>query len=310
MTRSRTGVVPPWILAVGGMFSVQLSTALAVSLIASVGSAGAAWLRLSAGALIVLLLARPPLRSIRRGDVPALLGLGLASGLMSVAFLAAVARIPLGTAIAVEFLGPLTVAAVRSHRRQALAWPALALIGIVLLTEPWTGAIDPVGIGFAVLAGVGWGSYILLTQHVGDRFTGITGLSITLPVAAVSAAVVGVPQVAGNLTPLIVLAALGLGLLHPVITFALEMLALKRMTANAFGTLMAVEPAIGTLLGLLVLHQQPTLIQLIGIALVVGAGAAAQRAGDRTAAGVPPVNEAIPPHDQEIPGSAALKFDE
>jgi inner membrane transporter RhtA len=165
------------------MFSIQLSSALAVPLIASVGAAGTAWLRLTAGAIILLIVARPPLRSIRRRDLPALLGLGIASGLMSIAFLAAIDRIPLGTAVAVEFLGPLTVAALRSHSRRALAWPALALIGVVVLTEPWTGAIDPVGVGFALLAGIGWGSYILLTQRVGDRFSGITGLSITVPVA-------------------------------------------------------------------------------------------------------------------------------
>jgi inner membrane transporter RhtA len=162
-TTSRAGA-PAWALATAAMFSIQLSSALAVPLIASVGAAGTAWLRLTAGALILLIVARPPLRSIRRPDLPALLGLGVASGLMSIAFLAAIDRIPLGTAVAVAFLGPLTVAALRSHNRRALAWPALALLGVVVLTEPWTGAIDPVGVAFALLAGIGWGSYILLTQ--------------------------------------------------------------------------------------------------------------------------------------------------
>ena len=120
-----------------------------VGLIAEVGAAGTAWLRLTAGALIFLALARPPLRSIRRHDVPALLGLGVASGLMGVMFLAAIERIPLGTCVAIEFLGPLTVAAVRSHNKRALIWPALALLGVVLLTEPWHGTIDPAGVGFA-----------------------------------------------------------------------------------------------------------------------------------------------------------------
>lgn len=101
-------------LAVTAMLSVQLSSALSVDLIASVGSAGTAWLRLTFGAVIFLALARPPLRSIRRHDLPALVGLGVATGVMSVAFLAALARIPLGTAVAIEFLGPLTVAAIRA----------------------------------------------------------------------------------------------------------------------------------------------------------------------------------------------------
>ncbi|MFC4903890.1 EamA family transporter [Kocuria oceani] len=276
-----TTAVPPWGLAVAAMLSIQLGSALSVDLIGTVGPAGTAWLRLSAGALIFLLLARPPLRSVRRSDVPALLGLGLTTGVMTTGFLAAIERIPLGTAVAIEFLGPLTVAAVRSHSLRALAWPALALSGVVLLTEPWHGRIDLAGIGFAGLAAVGWGFYILLTQRIGDRFTGIGALSMTVPVAAVTAAVLGVPQAAGHLTPGVLAAAAGLALLLPVLPFALEMLALRRMTPTAFGTLMAVEPAFGVLLGLLVLHQHPSRVQTAGILLVVLAGAAAQRGGRR-----------------------------
>jgi inner membrane transporter RhtA len=266
------------------MLSVQLGSALSVDVISTVGPAGTAWLRLSMGALIFLALARPPLRSVRRDDVPALLGLGAATGLVSIAFLAAIERIPLGTAVAVEFLGPLTVAAVRSRSRRALAWPALALVGVTLLTEPWRGHIDPLGVGFAVLAAMGWGVYILLTQRIGDRFTGITGLSMTVPIAAATAAILGVPQASGHLTPGVLAAAAGLALLLPVLPYALELLALRHMTPAAFGTLMALEPAIGVLLGLIVLHQTPSIIQLVGILLVVLAGAAAQRGGPRAGA--------------------------
>ena len=282
--RGRSAVPAPWALAVGAMLSVQLGSALSVGLIEEVGPAGTAWLRLTAGALLFLALARPPLRSIRRADLPALLGLGVATGLMTLSFLAALERIPLGTAVAIEFLGPLTVAAVRSHRARALAWPALALVGVVLLTEPWHGEVDPLGVGFAAFGAVGWGTYILLTQRVGDRFTGIRSLSLTIPIAAVVAAVVGVPQAAGSLTWGIVAAALGLAVLLPVLPFALEMLALRHLTPTAFGTLMALEPAFGVVRGLLVLHQTPTLPQVAGIVLVVFAGAAAQRGGRRRAA--------------------------
>lgn len=275
--------LPPWGLAVAAMLSVQLGSALSVDLISSVGAAGTAWLRLGMGALIFLALVRPSPRAIPRHDVPALLGLGIATGLMTTVFLAAIERIPLGTAVAIEFLGPLTVAAVRSHNRRALAWPAMALVGVVLLTEPWQGDINPAGVGFAVLSGIGWGSYIMLTQRVGDRFSGIESLSITIPIAAATAAVVGVPQAAGNITPGILAAAFGLALLLPVLPFALEMLALRQMTPTAFGTLMALEPAIGVLLGLIVLRQQPSIVQLAGILLVVLAGAAAQQDGRRRA---------------------------
>lgn len=284
--------VPPWALAVAAMLSVQLGSALSVQLVRSVGPAGTAWLRLSIGALIFLALARPPLRAVRRSDVLTLLGLGVTTGLVTAVFLAAIARIPLGTAVAIEFLGPLTVAAVRSHSRRVLVWPVVALLGVVLLTQPWhSDTADPVGVGFAVVAGIGWAAYILLTQRVGDRFAGIAGLSITVPIAAVTAAVIGVPQAAGELTLGTVAAAAGLALLLPVLPYALELLALRQMTPTAFGTLMALEPAMGVLLGLAVLHQKPSLMQLAGIVLVVLAGAAAQRGGRRAP---PRIGEPVP----------------
>jgi len=286
--------VPPWALAVTAMLSVQLAAALSVDLIDTVGPAGTAWLRLSFGALVFLALARPPVRRVRRRDVPVLLGLGIATGLVTTCFLAAIERIPLGTAVAIEFLGPLTVAAVGSHRARALSWPALALLGVVLLTEPWLGHISLAGVGYAGLAAIGWATYILLTQKVGDRFSGLTGLSITVPIAAATAAVAGIPQAAGHLTLGVVATAAGLAILLPVLPFALELLALRRLTQHAFGTLMALEPAFGVLLGMLVLSQQPSATQLAGILLVVLAGAAAQRAGRRH----PPSGEPSGPHSE------------
>lgn len=277
----RAAAVPPWGLAVSAMLSVQLGSALSVHLISTVGPAGTAWLRLSAGALIFLALARPPLRSIRRHDVPAIVGLGVTTGLQTIVFLAAIDRIPLGTAVAVEFLGPLTIAAVRSHSRRALIWPAMALAGVVVLTQPWHGGIDPAGLGFAALAAAGWATYILLTQRLGDRFAGTGALSLTIPIAAATAALLGIPQAAGHLTLGILPVAAGLALLLPVLPYAFELLALRQMTPAAFGTLMALEPAIGVVLGLLVLHQTPSITQLAGILLVVLAGAAAQRGGRR-----------------------------
>jgi inner membrane transporter RhtA len=276
-----TARVPAWGLTVAAMLSVQLGAALSVGLISTVGSAGTAWLRLSMGALIFLALARPPLRAVRLADVPAVFGLGAATGLVTIAFLAAIERIPLGTAVAIEFLGPLTVAAVRIHSTRALTWPAMALVGVVLLTQPWRGDIHPAGIGFAGIAAIGWATYILLTQRLGDRFTGIGALSLTVPVAAATAAVLGIPQAMGHLTLGTLAAAAGLAILLPVLPFAFEMLALRRMTHTAFGTLMALEPAFGALLGLLVLHQKPSTTQLVGILLVVLAGAAAQRGSRR-----------------------------
>ncbi|MER7795960.1 EamA family transporter [Microbacterium sp. NPDC096154] len=207
---------------------------------------------------------------------------------MTTFFLAAVERIPLGTAVAIEFLGPLTVAGVMSRSRRALVWPLLALMGVVLLTEPWHGEVDLAGVGFALLAAACWGSYNVLMQRVGDRFSGISGLSLTIPVAALATLPVGLPQViGGDFSWGVLLAAAGIALTAPVIAFGLEMLALRRMTHTAFGTLLSIEPAFGVLIGLLILHQAPTLLQVGGIALVVIAGAAAQRDGRRKPAQEP-----------------------
>ena len=263
------------------MLSVQLGSALAVSLMEVIGPAGTAWLRLSIGALIFVSIARPPLRTVRRGDVPALLGLGITTGLVTILFLAAIERIPLGTAVAIEFLGPLSVAAVRSQSRKALIWPLVALLGVALLTEPWHGAINATGIGFAALAALGWATYILLTQRIGDRFTGITGLSMTVPIAAVTAALFGIPEASGQISLSVLAAAAGLAILLPVLPLAFELLALRHMTQTAFGTLMALEPAFALLLGLIILKQEPSPTQLAGIMLVVLAGAGAQRGGRR-----------------------------
>ena len=271
-------------MAVAAMLAVQLSNALSVSVIEQVGAAGTAWLRMCFGTVFLWMIARPAIRSLHRRDLPALLALGVVTGFMTTLFLAAVERIPLGTAVAIEFLGPLTVAGVMSKHRKALVWSALAFCGIVLLTEPWHGKIDLVGVGFALAAGACWGLYNVFTQHVGDRFSGISGLSLTIPIAALATLPVGLPQVVGGeLTWWVIPAAAGIALITPVIAFGLEMLALRRMTHTAFGTLLSIEPVFGILIGLVVLSQKPSIIQLVGIAIVIVAGAAAQRGGTRAA---------------------------
>ncbi|WP_275780009.1 EamA family transporter [Paenarthrobacter sp. Y-19] len=270
-------------MAVAAMMAIQLSNAMSVTVIGQVGPAGTAWLRMCFGVVFLWVISRPAIRSLRRRDLPALIALGVVTGFMTTFFLAAVERIPLGTAVAIEFLGPLTVAGIMNKRRKALVWPLLAFIGVVLLTEPWHGVIDLAGVGFAVAAGACWGLYNVLTQHVGDRFSGISGLSLTIPIAALATMPVGLPQVlGGSLDWWVLPLAAGIALITPVIAFGLEMLALRRMTHTAFGTLLSIEPAFGVLIGLLVLAQQPTLMQVAGIALVVIAGTAAQQGGKRT----------------------------
>ena len=270
-------------MAVAAMLFVQLANAASASLFEHVGTAGTAWLRMCCGAVLLWLIARPDIPSLRWSDLPSLLVLGTATGMMTTFFLGAIDRIPLGTAVAIEFLGPLTVAGLASKNRRGLLWPLLALLGVVLLSEPWAGSIDLIGVGLALAAAACWGLYTVLTQRIGDRFSGISGLSLTIPIAAIATLPMGLPQVIeGELTWTVIALAASVALITPVIAFGLEMLALRRMTHTAFGTLLSIEPAFGILIGLVVLYQMPTLVQVVGIVLVILAGMAAQRDGVRT----------------------------
>jgi inner membrane transporter RhtA len=272
---------PAWTLAVGAMLSVQVGAALSVSLFPAIGPVGTVWLRLTVAAIFFIAIARPRFTGLGPRDLGVPVALGVMTGVMTVFFVLALDRIPLGTVVAIEFLGPLGVAVVRSRSARGLVWPVLAFAGVVLLTEPWTGEIDPLGVLYAALAAVGWAAYIVLTQKVGDRFSGLQGLALTMPVAAVVAAFVGVPQAIGGLTLQVLAIGAALALLLPIIPFALELQALRRLTTAAFGTLMALEPAIATLVGAVLLAQIPGAIQVAGVALVVVAGVGAERSGHR-----------------------------
>ncbi|MDA8196249.1 MAG: EamA family transporter [Actinomycetota bacterium] len=278
---SRFDRLPPWTVALTSMFSVQLGSALSINLIAKVGPAGSAWLRIMAAAIFFIAWKRPSIKAIKKIDILPIVVLGVVNGLATSAFMAAIARIPLGTTVAIEFLGPMIVAAKQRTTKRALAWPIIAFAGVALLTQLWQGRLNLAGLLFAAFAGIGWGLYVVLTQRIGDRFEGATGLALTMPIAAVAAAIIGAPQAIGRIDLYVVGISLGLAILFPILPYALEMYALRRMTHNAFGTLMAIEPAIGTLLGLIILHQMPNAIELIGLTLVVVAGVAAQRNGLR-----------------------------
>jgi inner membrane transporter RhtA len=281
--------VPAWLLALLAILSVQLGAALSTSLFQAVGPAGTVFLRMTAGAVILVALRRPTLRGRSRRELAYAVALGATTGAMTVLFLEAVARIPLGTVVAIEFLGPLGVAVIGTRSLRRLLWPVLGLIGVLLVTEPWSGTADLIGIVLALGAGLGWGMYILLTARVGDRFAGIEGLSITIPIAAVVAAFFGLPQAAaGHVTFEVVLAVAGLALLPPIAVFGLEMLALRRITTSAFGTLMALEPGVALVVGGLLLAQLPSALQVVGIALVVLAGIGAARGGGREPTGSRP----------------------
>lgn len=276
LSPARTGAS----MAVASMLCVQLGLAASIGLIDDVGAGGAAWLRLFWAGVLLLVLVRPRPSTFSPAALRAGTALGIATAGVTLLFMAAVARLPLGTASALEFLGPLGVAVVRG-RGTGRAWALLAAAGVLCLTQPWTGDADPLGVAFALAAACCWAAYILLTQRVGDEVSGLGGLAISMPVAALVATVVAGPGVVGDLTPRLLLLGLGLAVLLPVVPFALELLALRRLTTSAFGTLMALEPAFALAIGFLALAQVPNALSVAGVGLVVAAGIGAERSGAR-----------------------------
>ncbi len=270
---------PAATLAVGSMLCLQVGAAASTALFDDLGPYGTTWLRLSWAAVIFGVLARPRLRGLDRATLTAALVLGTATGGMTLAFFGAIERIPLGTASSIEMLGALGVAAASAPRLRALLWPALALAGVVALTRPWAGATDPVGIALALAAAGCLAAYVLLTQRVGDRLDGVQTLALTMPVAALMAAPVGLPHALPCLDARVLMAGALLALAVPVVPYALELLALRRMSVTAFGTLMGVEPALALGVGAVLLAQHPTSWQLAGVGAVVLAGLGAQRTG-------------------------------
>ncbi|MGP5071172.1 EamA family transporter [Arthrobacter rhombi] len=268
------------LMALAAMVCVQLGLAVSVGLIDTLGPAGVAWLRLCWAAVILVVVGRPWKVTYSRAALGTSALLGVATGGVTIFFMFAVERIPLGTASALEFLGPLSVAIVQG-RGAARWWALVAGAGVLGLTEPWLGATDPVGICFALCAAACWAGYVLFTQKAGDAVSGISALAISMPVAGVVATLAVGPSVLGDLDWPILLWGFGLALLLPVIPFSLEMLALRKLTTAAFGTLMCLEPAIAVLIGLTILHQVPRPAAVIGIVLVIAAGIGATRTGQR-----------------------------
>ncbi len=277
-TQARTGAL----MAMGSMLCVQVGLAIAVTLIDRIGVEGAAWLRLAWASVLMLVIVRPRVAAFTWATFRVCVVLGLVTAAVTMLFMAAVDRIPLGTASALEFLGPLGVAVAHGKGAHRVAWPGLAAVGVVLLTQPWEGTVDPIGVLYALAAAVCWAGYILLTQRAGDEVAGINALAVSMPVAGLVATAVVGPAVLPRMTPEILLIGIGLAILLPVVPFALELLALRRLTTAAFGTLMALEPAFAMIVGLVVLHQVPGPAGVVGICFVVAAGIGAARTGARS----------------------------
>ncbi|ANL64001.1 threonine/homoserine efflux transporter protein RhtA [Rhizobium phaseoli] len=269
-------------LAAGGlmcllsMSSIQFGAALSSHAIATYGPAGASWLRLVFAAIILVVAVRPRLFSYSREQWTSALVLGTTTALMTMSFFAAIERIPLGLAVAIDFLGPLSVATIGYGLSRRLVWPLIAALGVLALAhdgEGWIG--DMWGILFAGGAGTGWAIYIVLTKKIGASFKGLEGLSMSLMVAAVVATPFGFSGAAPALDTSGLIEMAGLAVLVPLLPYTLELTALRRMPTTSFGILMSLEPAIAALAGFVILMQPMTLLQMAGTALVVAASAGA-----------------------------------
>ena len=189
---------------------------------------------------------------------------------MNASFYAAIDRIPLGIAVTLEFIGPLGVAVAASRRVRDLLWVVLAAAGIFLLAPFENAAIDPVGVGFALLAAGGWAAYILLTVRIGRALSGGGGLAVSMGIAALVIALPGIASGGSTLLhPTILLMGLGIAILSSVIPFSLELEILRHLSARVFGVLMSLEPAIATLIGFIVLGETVGLRAILAITLIV-----------------------------------------
>jgi inner membrane transporter RhtA len=254
------------------MLSFQVVSAVSVPLLLSVGPTATTWLRLIGAAALLWLLAPPDLSGAGTRGVMAAGLLGGATCGMAVLYAEAITRIPLGMVTAIEFTGPLAVAVATSRRAADAGWAMLAGSGVMLLTLSglgWSG--DPVGFALAATAAACWAVYILLTKRVGEFFPGLSGLTVSLTVAALVAAPFGVLQRHDGTRPAEIAAAVALGVAIPLVPYGLELLALRRMSTRAFGILMSVDPAIAGLAGWLVLDQALGVRKMIGIACVIAA---------------------------------------
>ncbi|WP_210189787.1 EamA family transporter [Ensifer aridi] len=257
------------------MSSVQFGAALSTPVMQELGPFGTTWLRLCFAAVALMLFVRPPLLSYGKQQWFAAAALGTAMATMTLCFFAAIERIPLGLAVAIDFLGPLTVATIFGGGGWRLLCPAVAAAGVLCLSwdgSAWVG--DTLGVLFALGAAAGWGSYIVLMKQAGQQFTGLEGLSVSLLFAALVATPFGLHKAALGLSPELAFMTGLLALLVPLLPYALEFVALRWMKASAFGILMSLEPAIGAGAGFIVLGQALTPSQMLGVALVITASAA------------------------------------
>lgn len=277
MTAGSFERIPAPALVLAAVVSVQFGGALAATLVPAVGAAGSVALRLTISAIVIAAVVRPRLHGRTRADWGTVILYAGSLAAMNLSFYASLTRLPIGVAVTIEFIGPLTLSAVLSRRLRDFVAVLAAAVGVLLISEalstPWAD-LDHTGMFFALLAGVFWAAYIVTGGHTARRFEQLDGLAIALLLGAAVLVPVGAFTAGSKLLePEILAKGFGVAMLSSLIAYSLELVALRRISASVFGVLLSLEPAVAALAGLIVLDQTLGPVQLVGMALVVAASA-------------------------------------
>ena len=272
------GPLMPYLALAGGILSLAIGTSFAKSLFPMVGAQGTVALRVGLAALMLVAFWRPWRFKLSRDDAKRVALYGLVLGLMNLSFYMSLRTIPLGIAIAIEFMGPLTLALVHARRIIHLVWIGCAVAGLLMLLPIWNGvqALDPVGVGLAAIAGVCWALYIICGKRLSHMHAGqsvalgmSTAALIIVPFGAVSAGL-------SLLSPPVLLAGLFVAIASSALPYSLEMIAMRHIPKRTFGVMLSVEPAVGALAGLVMLGEQLSGVQWLAIvAIMLASGGAA-----------------------------------
>jgi inner membrane transporter RhtA len=263
-------------IVLAAIVSVQIGAALATTLFDQLGPGGAVLLRSLFAAVALVAVWRPSVRGHTRREWRLVVAYAVALSAMNLSFYAALDRIPLGIAVTFEFVGPLGIAVAGSRRGRDLLWVALAGAGIALLSPGIGGSLDALGVFYALLAGVFWGAYILITSRLGRAFERGDGLALAMSLSALFLLPSGIAAGGANLLAAGLLATgLAVGLLSSAIPYSLELEALRRLPESTFGVLMSLEPAVAAISGFVFLGQDLAPRELAAIAFVIAASAGA-----------------------------------
>jgi inner membrane transporter RhtA len=253
--------------------SVQFGAAVAVHLFDRIGPGGTVFLRLGLAAVLMVAVMRPHVRGRSRHDLGLAIALGVVLGFMNWSFYESLDRIPLGAAVTIEMVGPLSVGLAGSRKPLDLVWIVLAALGVLILADPFgSGGLEPAGVALAALAGACWAAYILLTARTGRVWSGVSGLAFGMGFGALVALPAGVAQGGADLfAPAMLAGGLFVACASSIIPYSLEMHALRRLPEHVFGVLMSLEPALAATAGFIILGQDLQAGQAVAIALVVAA---------------------------------------